>query len=117
MGTDALLLSAPRAALLLSAPRARPAVMMPKKVVKLQKILLEADVEGLGKMGQIVEVKVAYATNVIVAKGLGSVASKEMVAQIAKSEAEAVIASAAVMMAKKVVKLQKVLLEADVEGL
>merc|ERR1740130_2028090 len=68
--------------------------MMPKKVVKLQKILLEADVEGLGKMGQIVEVKVAYATNVIVAKGLGSVASKEMVAQIAKSEAEAVIASA-----------------------
>ena len=61
---------------------------------QLQKILLEADVEGLGKMGQIVEVKVAYATNVIVAKGLGSVASKEMVAQIAKSEAEAVIASA-----------------------
>ena len=55
---------------------------------------MEADVEGLGKMGQIVEVKVAYATNVIVAKGLGSVASKEMVAQIAKSEAEAVIASA-----------------------
>jgi large subunit ribosomal protein L9 len=61
---------------------------------QLQKVLLEADVEGLGKMGQIVEVKVAYATNVIVAKGLGSVASKEMVAQIAKSEAEAVIASA-----------------------
>ena len=35
LSTDALLLSAPRAALLLSAPRARPAVMMPKKVVKV----------------------------------------------------------------------------------
>eukprot|EP00964_Phaeocystis_antarctica_P063132 scaffold37874_cov72-Phaeocystis_antarctica.AAC.3 len=45
-------------------------------------------------MGQIVEVKVAYATNVIVAKGLGSVASKAMVEQIAKSEAEAIAASA-----------------------
>ena len=55
---------------------------------------MEADVEGLGRMGQIVEVKAAYATNVIVAKGLGSVASKEMVEQIAKSEAEAIAANA-----------------------
>ena len=61
---------------------------------QLQKVLLEADVEGLGKMGALVEVKAAYATNVLVAKGLGCVASKEMVAQIAKTEAESAAALA-----------------------
>ena len=63
-------------------------------VPQLQKVLLEADVEGLGKKGKLVEVKAAYATNVIVAKGLGSVASKAMVDQIAKTEAEAITAAA-----------------------
>ena len=77
-----------------TAPRARPPVMMAKKVAKLQNVLLEADVEGLGKTGQIVQVKAAYANNVLVAKRLGSVASKETVAQIAKSEAEAIAAFA-----------------------
>lgn len=61
----------------------------------MQKVLLEADVEGLGKMGALVEVKAAYATNVLVAKGLGCVASKEMVEQIAKTEAEEKAALAA----------------------
>jgi large subunit ribosomal protein L9 len=72
--------------------------MMAKKNVKnpkLQKILLQEDVDGLGKKGTLVEVKAAYAVNVLVPKGLGAVASKEMVEQIAKDKADAIAAFAA----------------------
>merc|ERR1712032_1190666 len=46
---------------------------------KLVKVLLTADIEGLGKEGTIVEVKPAYAENFILAKRLGSKASQQMI--------------------------------------
>jgi len=110
-GTDfvlalACLLSA-ATALLLNGPapqvagqRAGRVVMMGKKAKgsKMVTVVLEADVDELGEKGDLVQVKPAYAENVIVSKGLGQVASQEMIDRIA---AEMAAAKAAKSAAKK----------------
>ena len=58
-------------------------------------VVLDADVDGLGAKGELVEVKPAYAENFIVSKGLGSIASKELMAQMAKEAEEAAAKAAA----------------------
>merc|ERR1712032_710280 len=62
---------------------------------KLVKVVLTADIEGLGKEGTIVEVKPAYAENFILAKRLGSKASQQMIDRVAEEAAVAVAAAAA----------------------
>ena len=58
-------------------------------------VLLEADVAGLGEKGSLVQVKPAYAENFIVSKGLGSVASKEIIERITEERAAAEAAAKA----------------------
>ena len=100
--TNALMITAPAPApaLAMGSVAARvscPAVMMAKKSATKSKsipILLEADVEGIGLKGQIVELKPAYGENTIISKGLGVKATKEQVAQ-AEADELARVASAA----------------------
>lgn len=50
------------------------------------KIILDADVDGLGDKGSLVEVKPAYAENFIIKNGLGSVATKEDEQRLVEAE-------------------------------
>lgn len=76
---------------------ASPAYMMAKKTVKSKsvQVLLDADVEGVGEKGALVELKPAYAENVVVAKGLGAIATPEQIAQLAKELEEQMAKAAA----------------------
>lgn len=102
--TDALLLGNPLPSTVAVSANARvasSAAMMAKKPAaksKLITILLEADVEGVGLKGEIIEVKPAYGENTIIAKGLGSKATKE---QIQQAEADKLAKEAAALAAKK----------------
>ncbi|KAL3898444.1 MAG: hypothetical protein SGPRY_012837, partial [Prymnesium sp.] len=64
-----------------------------KKQTTVQ-VVLSAPVKGLGKAGELVSVKPAYAQNFLVAQGLGKVATAETLAAIAK-EREALAEAAA----------------------
>jgi len=90
--------AAPRVVPAVAAARAAPAVMMPKKknpTNKLVDVLLDADVEGVGEKGALVKVKPAFAENVLLSKGLGTRATKEMLERLAAEKAEAEAAAAA----------------------
>ena len=64
-------------------------------------VLLEKDAEGLGVAGDLVEVKPAYAENFLVSKGVGIIATKEMIDKAtAELEAKAAAAAAALKAAK-----------------
>jgi len=90
--------------LLLNAPvsmertpaRARTVQMMAKtKGAKMVTVLLSADVEGIGESGTIVDVKPAYAENVLISKGLGTKATADMIAKVAEEAAAAAAAAKA----------------------
>lgn len=79
-----------------AAARSAPAIMAKKSATKkLVSVVLDADVDGLGEKGSLVEVKPAYAENFLVAQSLGSIATKEMLERIAAEVAEAAAAEAA----------------------
>ena len=82
-------------------------VMMAKKEGKKVTVVLEREVEGLGAAGELVEVKPAYAENFIVAKGIGSIASKELIAKI---QADIEEEKAKALKAKKVAEEKKEML-------
>ena len=77
--------------------RAGATLMLAKKTAKSKvlQVILSADVPGLGQKGALVEVKPAYAENFIVAKGLGSKASKQQIEELLKEQEEAIAKAAA----------------------
>lgn len=82
--------------------RSLPAVAMAKAKKKggsakggNVQVVLTADVKSLGKKGDVVSVKPAYAENAIVRAGLGKMATEEILEQIAADDAAAVAAAAA----------------------
>lgn len=75
-----------------SAQRTVPAVMAKKEGKKVT-VLLEKDADGLGAAGDLVDVKPAYAENFLVARGVGVIASSEIIEQ-KKAEAEAAMEAA-----------------------
>jgi len=90
------------------APLSAPAVaarahtsMMAKKPVKSKSvtIILDADVDGLGTKGMVVDVKPAYAENVIRRQNLGTIATPADLERIASEQAAA--DAAAVTLKKK----------------
>lgn len=99
LSADALVLSRPlpQAVSIAHGSRACSAVMMAKKkqAGKMITVVLEADIEGLGSKGELAEVKPAYAENFLVAKGMGSIASKELIKQLEEEAAAAAAAAAA----------------------
>lgn len=103
LATDALMLGGASA----TAPRACVS-MMAKTKTKMVKVLLSTDVEGLGLKGTVVEVKSAYAQNVLVPKQLGAVPTKEMLEQLAEEQAKAAEAAKA---AKKTAEADKARLQ------
>ena len=90
----------PAARAAIAAPVRSPVPLMKgkAKAAKAVKVLLTGDVKGLGKAGELVDVKPAYAENFLVSKGLGNIASKEVIARVAE---EAAAAAAAAAEAKK----------------
>ena len=88
--TDALVIGGAGA----TTPRASVS-MMAKTKTKMVKVLLSSDVDGLGPKGTLVEVKSAYAQNVLVPKKLGAVPTKEMLEQLAEEQAAAAEAAKA----------------------
>ena len=56
-------------------------------------VLLSADVKGVGKKGEVVSVKPAYAENMLIRSGLGQEATPEILEQLA-ADNEAAIAAA-----------------------
>ena len=73
--------------------RSSSAVMMAKKkkaaAAKTVEVVLSAPVKGLGKKGDLVSVKPAYAENALVRAGLGVLATPEMLTQLAADQAAA----------------------------
>lgn len=74
--------------------RSSSAVMMAKKkkkaaAAKTVEVVLSAPVKGLGKKGDLVSVKPAYAENALVRAGLGVLATPEMLTQLAAEQAVA----------------------------
>jgi large subunit ribosomal protein L9 len=68
--------------------RAPTIVALAAKKAKTVQVVLASKVSGLGKEGELVTVKAAYAQNFIIAKGLGAIATKEVLARIAADEAQ-----------------------------
>lgn len=58
-------------------------------------VVLNQPVKGVGKKGEVVSVKSAYAENVIIRGGLGELATDEKLAEISVANAEAAAAAAA----------------------
>ena len=58
-------------------------------------VLLSADVKNLGRKGEVVSVKPAYAENMLVRTGLGQLATPEILAEKEKSNAAAAATAAA----------------------
>lgn len=52
-------------------------------------VLLTGDIKGVGKKGEIVKVKAAYANNFIASQGLGEIATKEILDKFAAEQEEA----------------------------
>jgi len=66
--------------------------MLAKKAAPKSKdvqVLLSGDIKGVGKAGELVSVKPAYAQNFITAQGLGKIATPQILADLAQKEAEA----------------------------
>merc|ERR1719258_423024 len=99
---EALVLQPARVVDLRVGARVGPAVMMAKKAAtkKMVTVLLSEDVEGLGAGNTLVQVKPAYAENVLIAKKLGTIASQEVMDQIAKDKAEAEAAGPSVLLTR-----------------
>jgi large subunit ribosomal protein L9 len=80
--------------------RTGPAEMLSKKAgkghqhTKDTKVLLSADVEGVGKKGEIIDVKIAYAQNFIVAKGVGKILTAQIIAELEQERFEKELAAA-----------------------
>nr|ABA55508.1 chloroplast 50S ribosomal protein L9 [Isochrysis galbana] len=71
-------------------PRVAATVMMAKKAAPKGKdvqVILTGEIKGLGSAGDLVAVKPAYAQNFILTKGLGKMATPEMLKQIAEQQA------------------------------
>lgn len=83
----------------LAAPRCT-AVMLAKKTAskKEVQVLLNDNIKGIGKKGELVKVKPAYAENFIISKGLGKIATSEVLADIEEQNA---LAAAAAVAAKE----------------
>ena len=58
-------------------------------------VLLSSDVKNLGRKGEVVSVKPAYAENMLVRTGLGQLATPEILAELEKSNLAAAEAAAA----------------------
>jgi len=89
-------------------PRSPSAAMKAKALKKMVKVVLNSDVEGLGKKGELIEVRPAYANNYLVPKGMGYVASAEMLISI---EEEAAAAAAAAAASRKLADESKAVLQ------
>ena len=86
--------------------RLRTAVRQPRPVMKAKKapasskevmVVLLSEVKGIGKKGEVVKVKPAYAQNVLLGKGLGKMATDDVLAQIEKDKADAAAAAVAAL--------------------
>lgn len=64
-------------------------------------VVLTADVKGQGRKGELINVKPAYAQNFIVSKGLGKVATPEILKEIEKAKVKADANAAAALEAAK----------------
>lgn len=73
-----------------AARTSRTTMLAKKKAAsgKTVQVVLSAPVKGLGKKGDLVSVKPAYAENMIVRAGLGAVATPEALDRIAAEQAE-----------------------------
>eukprot|EP00316_Scyphosphaera_apsteinii_P022225 CAMPEP_0119309394 /NCGR_PEP_ID=MMETSP1333-20130426/15292_1 /TAXON_ID=418940 /ORGANISM="Scyphosphaera apsteinii, Strain RCC1455" /LENGTH=162 /DNA_ID=CAMNT_0007313359 /DNA_START=144 /DNA_END=632 /DNA_ORIENTATION=- len=71
--------------------------MLAKKptVKKQTDVLLLEDIKGIGRKGEVVQVKPAYAQNFIVSKGIGAIATPAILKDIEKQKAEAAAAEIA----------------------
>ena len=85
--------------------------MMAKKatVKKDVQVLLSDDIKGIGKKGEVIGVKPAYAQNFVIAKGLGKMATPDVLAQVEQDKAEK---AAAAIAAKEGAEALKVKLDA-----
>ena len=101
-----------------SSPIARPAATLTRRCVPVLmakkkaggggggggkdiSVVLTADVKGQGRKGELINVKPAYAQNFIVSKGLGKVATPEILKEIEKAKAAADADAAAALVAAK----------------
>ena len=66
-----------------------------KAAAKTVQVVLFDDIKGVGKKGELVSVKAAYAQSFVTAKGLGKVATPEVLKQIQEDKAEAEAAAVA----------------------
>ena len=77
----------------LKAPRSPPPLLLAKKsggaAPKTTQVVLTGDVKDVGKKGELVSVKPAYAQNFLVAQGLGRVATPEVLEQLERERQEA----------------------------
>ena len=64
-------------------------------------VVLTADVKGQGRKGELIKVKPAYAQNFIVSKGLGKVATPEILKELEQAKAAADAEAAAALEAAK----------------
>ena len=100
-------------------PRAASVFLMAKKKkapakTAMVSVVLNQPVKGVGKKGEVVSVKSAYAENVIIRGGLGELATDEVLAEISVANAEAAATAAAEKAAA--VELDKKLLEVFKDG-
>lgn len=119
--THAYVLPGARLAAMLSAPATRspPACLMAKKKkaagkTAMVQVVLNQPVKGIGKKGEVVSVKSAYAENVIIRGGLGELATDDKLAEIEVANQEAAAAAAAEKAAA--VETDKKLVECFGEG-
>lgn len=98
-------------------PPPRAAVFAAKKAAAKKDVvvLLSEDIKGIGKKGELVNVKPAYAENFITSKGLGKVATPDVLASLEREKAEA--AAAAIAAKEDAEALQAKLGEVFKEGL
>ena len=88
--------------------------MLAKKaaVKKDVMVLLSDTIKGVGNKGEVISVKPAYAQNFVIAKGLGKMATPDVLAQVEQDKAEK---AAAAIAAKEAAEALKVKLD-DVFG-
>ena len=91
----------------LIAPRSPPPLLLAKKsggaAQKTTQVVLTGDVKDVGKKGELVSVKPAYAQNFLVAQGLGRVATPEVLEQLERERQEAFEAALLEVLAKHAV--------------
>ena len=67
-------------------------------------VLLSETIKGVGNKGEVIGVKPAYAQNFVISKGLGKMATPDVLAQVEADKAEAIAAAIAALAAAEALK-------------